>query len=155
MNNLDFRCLTRCEIARYDCCEKYGPDRRGEPTEISRCDRMQLRSHQWREHISGSGSNCDACGDREAPGLMPLVRALREEAEYTITVRGASFEHDAAAWTCPWCGREWETSPSDSWHVVDVTRGRPVCEQCERGERFQALSVLCKRLVVALSQREV
>jgi hypothetical protein len=92
---------------------------------------------------------CDACGQREVPGLMPLVLALRQDVEYTVTTDGARFDLDAAAWTCPACSREWETSPSDNWHIVDVARGRPVCEECQRGERFQALVLLRERLIAA------
>src|SRR5262245_56906702 len=62
---------------------------------------------------------CDACGDREAPALMALVRRLRAGAIYTVTATGARIDEDALAWSCPVCHQERPDAPK-GWHVVDV-----------------------------------
>jgi hypothetical protein len=76
---------------------------------------------------------CDACGDREAPQAMALVRQLRSFTIFTATVAGASLETDAWALLCPICYREQE--PDDHlidgcWHAVDLEHGRAICSDC-------------------------
>ncbi len=95
---------------------------------------------------------CDACGDREAPDAMVLVRQLRECRELTATVAGATLETDAWASMCPICQREQEPDEQveeGCWHVVDVEYGRAVCSDC-----LTKVDGRLVQLVDALERRE-
>lgn len=76
---------------------------------------------------------CDACGDREAPDAMVLVRQLRTCGELTAAVAGASLDIDSWASMCPLCHREQdpdERIDDGCWRVVDALHGRAVCSDC-------------------------
>ncbi len=95
---------------------------------------------------------CDACGDREAPEAMALVRQLRSCRPFTATVGGASLENDVWAFMCPVCYREQEPDErieGGCWHIVDNEHGRQVCSDC-----LTRVDPALVKLIEALEQLE-
>jgi len=104
-------------------------------TSCALCGRDTLLDPRGALYTAPNGVSvvCDACGDREAPDEMALVRQLRRCEGLTAAVTAATLDHDVWALVCPICHREQD--PDDcaddgSWRVVDAVNGRQVCADC-------------------------